>query len=165
MREVTKLLLVPHASTDWNEMGKYQGWRDIHLNQRGRKMANELARRLASEPIAAIYSSDLSRAMETVRAVWTTHQVPWYVEPRLREFRQPSDQRMLAMCDQVYDALESIAQAYVGMTVLVVMHGGPLRVFLRRIILDYADECRGLQCHVNRVNYLDGKWEVVTLDE
>jgi probable phosphoglycerate mutase len=43
--------------------------RGIHLSEHGRAQADELAKRLAPAPIAAIYSSPMERALETAQAI------------------------------------------------------------------------------------------------
>lgn len=85
----TRLLIVRHGQTDWNISGRFQGQTDIPLNATGHKQAHSLARRLAAEPLAAIYASDLQRAWLTAD---TIHQAlprdgrcPLIAEPRLRE--------------------------------------------------------------------------------
>lgn len=45
-----------------------------------------IARALAAQPVECVYSSDLSRASETARAIARPHGLPVVAEPRLREF-------------------------------------------------------------------------------
>ncbi|MEW6690221.1 MAG: histidine phosphatase family protein, partial [Pseudomonadota bacterium] len=59
---MTRLCLVRHGETAWNAEHRVQGQLDVALNETGRAQANALARALASEEFAAIYSSDLARA-------------------------------------------------------------------------------------------------------
>jgi probable phosphoglycerate mutase len=67
--ETTRLIAIRHGETAWNVDTRIQGQRDIGLNERGQWQARQAARALAEEPIAAIYSSDLSRAFDTARAI------------------------------------------------------------------------------------------------
>lgn len=65
----TKVLLVRHGETDWNKELRCQGHTDVPLNDAGLRQAHDLAERLGSLPLAAVYSSDLQRALVTARAV------------------------------------------------------------------------------------------------
>jgi probable phosphoglycerate mutase len=67
--ETTRLIAIRHGETAWNVDTRIQGQLDIGLNERGQWQARQAARALAEEPIAAIYSSDLSRAFDTARAI------------------------------------------------------------------------------------------------
>ena len=82
-----KLLLVRHGETDWNLARRYQSYSDIPLNQNGIQQAQLLAKRLATEKIDAIYSSDLSRATETARYIANEHEQVSTIQcdPRWRE--------------------------------------------------------------------------------
>ncbi len=62
---MTTILLIRHGEN--NMVGKRLAGRlpDIHLNERGRKQAQQVAEALCKAPIKAIYSSPLERAMET----------------------------------------------------------------------------------------------------
>ena len=67
--ETTRLIAIRHGETAWNVDTRIQGQLDIGLNEHGHWQARQAARALAEEPIAAIYSSDLSRAFDTARAI------------------------------------------------------------------------------------------------
>lgn len=64
---MTTFLLIRHGLTD--AVGKQITGRlpGVHLNETGRKQAEELPQRLARWKIAALYSSPLERALETAR--------------------------------------------------------------------------------------------------
>lgn len=67
--DMTRLIAIRHGETAWNVDTRIQGQLDIGLNERGQWQARQAARALAEEPIHAIYSSDLSRAFDTARAI------------------------------------------------------------------------------------------------
>lgn len=84
MRETT-LIIVRHAETTWNREKRMQGTTDTTLSDVGQAQAQALARRLASETFTALYSSDLSRARDTARAIARLSRRELTLEPRLRE--------------------------------------------------------------------------------
>ncbi|HJU57002.1 MAG TPA: histidine phosphatase family protein [Pyrinomonadaceae bacterium] len=61
----TRVLLVRHGQSEGNAEGRFGGHTATPLSARGRRQAEVTARALAEEKITAIYSSDLSRAVET----------------------------------------------------------------------------------------------------
>ncbi len=65
----TRFLLVRHGETLANREFRYIGERDDALSERGEEQAERLADALAIFPIAAIYSSPLSRAYRTAQPI------------------------------------------------------------------------------------------------
>ncbi|HEX2924009.1 MAG TPA: histidine phosphatase family protein, partial [Chloroflexota bacterium] len=65
----TRLFLVRHAETEWNAAQIFQGHMDSPLTPKGLHQAAQLAERLHSEGIQAIYASDQGRATATARVV------------------------------------------------------------------------------------------------
>lgn len=67
----TSIFLVRHGETAWNLQQRLQGQcqENPPLNTTGEQQAQALAERLSSLPVAAIYSSDLQRTMQTARYV------------------------------------------------------------------------------------------------
>lgn len=82
------LILVRHGETDWNRTGRCQGVADIELNNNGRKQVRELAESLKNLDIAAVYSSDLRRALETARVIARHHSISVSIDEDLREMNQ-----------------------------------------------------------------------------
>ena len=72
----TRIIAVRHGETAWNVATRIQGHTDIGLNDTGRWQAQRLALALADEAIACIYTSDLSRAQDTARAIATAGAHP-----------------------------------------------------------------------------------------
>ena len=82
----TRILLIRHGETDWNRIHRFQGRSDVPLNQKGREQARALAVALKHEPITAIYSSPLVRAIETARLIKMFHfSTPFFEEEALIE--------------------------------------------------------------------------------
>lgn len=60
-----RLWLVRHGATDWTEAGRFNGWTDVPLNDRGRAQARALGPLLPRADLARVWSSDLVRTTET----------------------------------------------------------------------------------------------------
>jgi len=149
----TTLLLVRHGETDWNRDRLIQGHTDVPLNENGREQSRRLAETLDGR-VDAIYSSDLSRAVETATILAARSGLAVQVEKDLREkhfgtWEGLTDAVALErfpearggswgdgettdeMAARVVSALREITGAHAGKTVLVVTHGGPIRAVLR----------------------------------
>ena len=86
MKETT-IIVIRHAETTWNRERRMQGTTDTMLSDVGRAQAEALARRLADESFSLVYSSDLSRARDTARAIARHSRRELRLDPRLRERR------------------------------------------------------------------------------
>lgn len=80
-----RVYLVRHGETLWNHAMRYQGHADIPLNEKGYAQARAVARRLSSERIDAVYSSDLQRARATAEIIAAVHGLQVQVDSSLRE--------------------------------------------------------------------------------
>lgn len=80
-----RVFLIRHGQTQWNFEQRYQGQTDIPLTELGRRQAEAVGRRLAAEPIEAIYASDLQRAYETAAPLARYLGLPVLTDERLRE--------------------------------------------------------------------------------
>jgi broad specificity phosphatase PhoE len=159
----TTILLIRHGQTDWNIIKRSQGHLDIPLNQAGRRQSELLAQRLASWPISAVYSSDLSRASETASIVGRALGLTPLLDTALRERHggifqgltgdeikrtypdalrafldhgrpPPGGESNLALAQRASPALERIAAAHRGEMIALVTHGGTLRVLIAHIM-------------------------------
>lgn len=81
----TEIILIRHGVTAWNRERRFQGQIDIPLDDEGRLQAMQLARALGSEPLAAVYSSDLSRARQTAEPLARALGQKLILETGLRE--------------------------------------------------------------------------------
>ena len=79
------LFIFRHGETDWNLEGRMQGGTDIPLNANGRKQAEVLTAFFKRHPVEAFVSSDLQRAKETAQIAMDHANLPFFIEPRIRE--------------------------------------------------------------------------------
>jgi broad specificity phosphatase PhoE len=93
---MTTLVLIRHGQTDWNVEGRWQGQADPPLNERGREQARHAAQYQRQFGFAALYSSDLCRAMETAHIIGVEMGLAVIPEPRLREINLGKWQGMLS---------------------------------------------------------------------
>lgn len=83
--EATRIIAIRHGETSWNVDARIQGQLDIGLNDTGHWQARRVGEALASEPITAVYSSDLSRAHATAQQIAEKAGVPVIPHQGLRE--------------------------------------------------------------------------------
>ena len=83
--QATRIIAIRHGETAWNVDTRLQGHLDIALNAKGLWQAEQAARALEGESIAAIYASDLLRAWHTASAIAQTTGAPLVASQGLRE--------------------------------------------------------------------------------
>lgn len=81
----TRICFVRHGETDWNAEKRIQGQIDIDLNETGRAQALAAAFGLAHHRFAAVYASDLARALQTAQAAAARLGLEVQVSAGLRE--------------------------------------------------------------------------------
>jgi len=163
---VKTIFIVRHGETDYNAAHRWQGHLDVQLNAIGRFQAQQLANYLKTEGIIpdTIYSSDLSRALDTARIVAQIAHIRIHKEPRLREinvgiFQGMTRQEMsqvapdsldqwdtddsfvisngesrLMLQERAYAAWKDIIERKDHETVMIFTHGGTIRMLLRKIL-------------------------------
>lgn len=150
-----KLYMMRHGETAWNAENRILGSTDIPLNEKGREQARVTAEKLASVDIDVIYTSCLSRAMETgltVASLQKDCQVfhmeclnendfgEFEGQDRLSEEyqrekrncfkRYPGGESFLDVAARVYPFIKNLLSdpSLQDKTVLIVSHGGICRV-------------------------------------
>lgn len=135
------------------------------LSTGGIRQAEMLRQRVAKEKIVAVYSSDLSRALDTATIIAVPHGIPVVASQRLREMnfgqfegmtfdeikrRYPGAERfwsganpesgfpggesLKAMASRVERFVLRLSRHSPSDTVLVVAHGGSLRMLVCRML-------------------------------
>jgi len=85
MSLTTHVVIIRHGQSQGNAEGRFGGHTDTPLSPRGRRQAQATAKALAPEKFAAIYSSDLPRAIETADPLAKLVGVPLEATESLRE--------------------------------------------------------------------------------
>lgn len=83
--KLKNIYVVRHGETDWNKEGRFQGQTDIKLNDTGREQALKLRPILQQLQIESVYSSPLSRAIETIEIATQDQKFSIQKDDRLRE--------------------------------------------------------------------------------
>ena len=75
--EAGQLIMVRHGQQQWPdpETSTVGDWVDPPLSELGREQAAAVAAYLATEPVTAVYSSNLKRAFDTGQAVAERHDI------------------------------------------------------------------------------------------
>jgi broad specificity phosphatase PhoE len=177
------LHLARHGETRWNRERRLQGqtqW--VPLTARGRAQARELADHLAPFRPGAIVSSDLARARETADILAARLTIPVTEEPCLRErsfgaaegrlvgvlaihrlsrpdARDGGAESLRDFFDRVAGCLEGLRREPPARRLVVVAHGGVLRVgraYLAGMGLDAIRRDRIANCALTTVVFPRG---------
>lgn len=81
----TEIVFETHSTTEDNERGIATGWLPGRLSASGREQARVMGDRRRADRIAAVFTSDLDRALETVSIAFTGSAVAVLHDWRLRE--------------------------------------------------------------------------------
>ena len=186
---MTTLIFVRHGETDWNAQHRWQGHSDTRLNDVGREQARRLAEEL--ETVDAVYSSDLARARETAEILAARLSLEVRLDPRLRErgfgawegmtmneiessFPEEQarwragnaagvgEESFEAFATRVGSFIEEVSRRHDGEAILVVAHGGTIRVAHAVATgLDYVRDHQSIpavaNCSPSRFAVRDGK--------
>lgn len=79
------IFIVRHGRTIWNTTRRWQGSKDIPLDEVGLEQAHKLAEKLMTYPIHKIYSSPLQRTAATAQAVGEKLNLPIIYRDDLKE--------------------------------------------------------------------------------
>lgn len=83
--KLKNIYVIRHGETDWNKNQRFQGQTDVQLNETGRDQALALRPFLNQLEIESLYSSPLSRAVETAQLATQDLKLTLRQDDRLRE--------------------------------------------------------------------------------
>ena len=181
---MTKFILVRHGETEWNKVHRLQGGgSDNPLNETGGQQAENVALRLKSENIQAVYSSPLQRAASTAQAIARHHQLKINLLPalkeinvgklegvfsatlpqrfdeficrdrHLREMDNPSGESILAVRKRAWEAIQGIASQHSAGAVVIVSHYFVIMTLV----------CQVLNLPLDRVGHLKSSPGTITI--
>lgn len=156
---MTLLLLVRHALTDVTGRRLSGSTPGIHLSEHGRTQAKDLAERMATLRLAAIYASPLERCVETAEAIAEQRALTVHTMPELEEVgygawtgktfaqltrtslwkrvqnapssvRFPAGETLVEAQVRAVNAMESLAARHPTSAVAVVSHADIIRLSL-----------------------------------
>lgn len=115
--QIKRIIFIRSGETDWNRIGRWQGWVASPLNDHGVRQVTKLASFLRNIGIGAIYSSDLQRARDTVNVILNVIDVPVHYESRLRErsiggWQGMNVDELKAWYPQQFEALQNDKENY-----------------------------------------------------
>jgi broad specificity phosphatase PhoE len=79
-----EVYLVRHGETEWTLSGQHTGSTDIPLTENGREVARRLGDKLRELHFAAVWSSPMSRSLDTARLAGFEHDVR--IDDNLKEW-------------------------------------------------------------------------------
>jgi broad specificity phosphatase PhoE len=79
-----EVYLVRHGETEWSLSGQHTGTTDLPLTEKGREVAREVGEKLKGATFAAVWSSPMSRALDTARLAGFEHDVR--IDDNLKEW-------------------------------------------------------------------------------
>ncbi|MBB6635266.1 histidine phosphatase family protein [Cohnella thailandensis] len=182
MSGATKLTLIRHGRTLWNDEKRAQGHTNNGLNELGFRQAARAARRLGSVRWDRVYSSDLLRAKQTAEIIAQAAGIAEIrYDNRLRELHggriegTTLEERIAAWGDNWKEldlgvespeegakrgasCLREIAERHPGETLLVVSHGAVLRHTIKHLVNGLDTEPLLGNTSVTELIYEHGTW-------
>ncbi len=154
---MTRVWLIRHGETEEKSRNRCYGSLNIKLSDAGRKQIAGVAEYLKTEPIAAIYSSPRSRAVESAELLARAVEVipdlaeinfgdfegltydeialrypnvyqEWMNTPTRVQF--PNGESFTQMRDRVVNAFQALLAAHQEQTIAIVSHGGVNRIII-----------------------------------
>jgi probable phosphomutase (TIGR03848 family) len=166
---MTRFLLVRHGENDWVKKHRLAGWLPgVHLNDNGHRQAKEASIRLASIPVQALYSSPVTRCVETAEYFAAQYKLPIIHHQEFGEVRYgswegkkvkklakkpmwrtvqffpsrmrfPAGEALREVQFRAIQALERLSETHRSQTVMVVSHADVLKLVLAHYLGVHID--------------------------
>ena len=159
---MTKVYIVRHSKTDFNEQNRYSGRTNLSLNAYGKQQAKELTKHVQNLSIDIIVSSPLKRAIETAEIIRPNgHKIivdTAFIErsvgiyegltkdeakkqypdlyqkniTRILDDAPTNGETIIEVQDRVFEGLDKIKKIYQNKNILIITHA-----FVAKIINKY----------------------------
>ena len=166
---MTTIILVRHGENDWVKKQRLAGWiPGVHLNEKGKRQAQDAAERLSVLPIKAIYSSPVTRCMETAVTITTPHKLNVIPLEKVGEVRYgkwegkkirqlakkrkwfavqffpsrarfPEGEALREVQFRAIQTLEKLAVVHKGETIVIVSHADVIKLLLAHYLGVHLD--------------------------
>ncbi|MDD8049690.1 MAG: histidine phosphatase family protein [Thomasclavelia sp.] len=147
-----KLYVIRHGETKYNIQNRICGITDLELTDKGKQQALNASKHFENIKIDRIYVSPLKRAQETAAIINKVTNTDIEVDNRLREINYgtfegkkgtnrsfnhvkknlgmnyPEGESFLNVTTRVYTLIEELINSHPNETILLVCHGGIMRV-------------------------------------
>jgi broad specificity phosphatase PhoE len=154
------LVLVRHGESAANARGVFTGTLDEPLTDLGRVQAEAVARRFAGAPVAAVYASTLSRAIDTARPLamahlvdvtqvedlcercfgeaqglaWSEIQARWKIAEYTDFHLVPGVERTEVMRERAWRATAEVLDRHTDSLAICFSHGGTIGQIIARLL-------------------------------
>lgn len=182
-----KVYIARHGQTQFNVERRIQGWMDSPLTDLGVKQAHKLGNYLKDIDFKIAYSSDVLRALNTLKIALEGRNIEIIESDQLRElsfgsmegkpYLDEMDKRFYIGLEEfggetnekvgkrVSDFIKDKYRLYPDDSILIVSHGWAIRSFLRTIDQKRLDEFfdinpRTKNCSISIVDYDGDKFEI-----
>jgi len=159
----TKLILIRHGITAWNQQRRYCGHKDVCLSSEGKRQAAKLRKKLESVNCDRIYVSDRKRAIQTAKIIFDGSAITQIKNLReinfgvfeglnYEEIRKkypslhkkwlrdpfnnhiPKGEYLYSFKKRINSAIKRIIRLNQGKTIAVVCHGGTIAMFITSLL-------------------------------
>lgn len=138
--EATRFVLVRHEETEAYARGRCYGRLDVPISAEGGRRAEELGAALATQPLAAVYTSPLSRSLDTAVAIAGAQGLEPLTDARLRELDFGELEGLTY--DEVRAGWPELYREWMETPTRIQFPGGEGFTDLRRRVLAAVDEIR-----------------------
>ena len=168
---MTTVIFVRHGQSTANLERVFAGHTDVPLTDLGHKQAQNTAKFLQNYPICAIYSSDLTRSMQTAEPTAGLHNLPIIPDRELREifageWEGRSYQELVEKFDESFTVWRTdCGRAHPEGGESTLELGTRIYREVDRLMELHRDKCFAIFTHATPIRLMRAKWEGYSPEE